>query len=234
MNSDQTQPPSSHDRIEIARNNPAQLYDADYYQTSFSENPEQTYGRREPWTTFFANISAKIIRAYKPDTAVDIGCAFGLLVESLVDQGVDAYGFDISPFAIEQARDDMKGRLAVHAITDAIPLRNGKKYDVAICIEVLEHLPPEQADLAIANLCSCSDRVVFSSSPDDFDEPTHFNVLATEAWIEKFAAHDFVPARRGHMASYIAPQARAFEHKELKHPNVVSKLWVWLTGRGSA
>jgi O-antigen biosynthesis protein len=193
-------------KIDIARENPAELYDEDYYSNGCDVDGYAEYGRHEPWLTFFGNVSRKIVRKYAPKTVVDVGCAYGLLVEALCDRGVDAYGYDVSPYAISNARDDMRGRLAVHSILEPIPLRTGKKYDLAICIEVLEHLPPEQADRALDNLCATSDMILFSSSPDDFDEPTHFNVLPTDQWKAKFAQRGFSPFAKSD-AGFVAPQA---------------------------
>ncbi|MEE9428330.1 MAG: class I SAM-dependent methyltransferase [Paracoccaceae bacterium] len=196
--------------LEMARNDPASLYDKAYYTTGCSIDDTDSYGRHEPWLSFFGNAAAEITKAYQPKTVVDIGCAFGLLVEALCDRGVDAVGYDLSPYAISNARADMVERLKVHSITDPIPLPNGKKYDLAICIEVLEHLPPEQAEIAIGNLCDASDRVIFSSSPDDFDEPTHFNVQPTEKWLELFKHNSFFPAKNS-SANYIAEQTFVVE-----------------------
>ncbi len=198
--------------VELARTAPEKLYDASYYKDGCSGDGTVEYGRKEPWLTFFRNVARKIKKTHEPRTVADVGCAFGLLTEALVDLGVDAYGFDISPYAIGQARADMKDRLFVHPITEPIPrLAGGEKYDLTICIEVLEHLPPEMADTAVRNLCDSADRILFSSSPDDFDEPTHFNILPTEAWLAKFAEHGFVPSPSHPEAPYIAPQARVVE-----------------------
>lgn len=213
----------SENLIETARTDPGSLYDEQYYLSDLSDG-YKAYGREEPWVSFFGNIADQIIRDYRPTSVADIGCAYGLLTEALVDRGVDAYGFDISPYAIGQARRDMVERLSLHAITDPIPLRLSGKYDLAVCIEVLEHLPPEQIDTAIANLCTCADRIIFSSSPDDFDEPTHFCVLPTETWLEKFAEHGFFPAKRDRTARYIAPQARCVESRNAKPCGVIGHL----------
>ncbi len=194
--------------LEMARNDPASLYDSAYYETGYSVDNPESYGRREPWLSFSRNVARKVKKRFKPKTAVDVGCAYGLFVEALVDAGVDAYGYDISPFAVSNARDDMGQRINVGSVTEPIPLRNNQKYDIAICIEVLEHLPPEQADLAIKNLCAASDQVLFSSTPDNFEEPTHFNVLATEEWLKMFAENGFFPSAFA-KANFIAEHAIA-------------------------
>jgi O-antigen biosynthesis protein len=192
--------------IALARTDPGQLYNADYYDHGCTVNDSIAYGRHEPWLSFYNKIARKLIRRYNPKSVADIGCAFGMIVESLVDRGVDAYGFDISSYAVSMGRADIKSRLIVHSILNRIPLNNAQKYDLVLCMEVLEHLPPEHADRAVSVLCAASDRVIFSSSPDDFDEPTHFNVLPTEQWIELFAKYGFKPAYR-RKAKYIARHA---------------------------
>lgn len=192
--------------LERARQDPASLYDKDYYETGCSISTYEAYGRREPWLSFFGNAAKSIKQQYAPKTAVDIGCAFGLLVEAMVDLGIDAYGFDVSPFAISNARPDVADRLKVGSLSDPIPLVTGQKYDMVICIEVLEHLPPEMAKTAIQKLCAAGDCILFSSSPDDFDEPTHFNVQPVAEWLKMFANEGFYPVRRSN-ADFVAKHA---------------------------
>ncbi len=40
-----------------------------------------------------------------------VGCAYGYLVKHLVSLGVDAYGIDISPYAISRIHVEMQGRI---------------------------------------------------------------------------------------------------------------------------
>ena len=66
-------------------------------------------------------------------------------------------------------------------------------YDLVTCIEVLEHLPEEDGMRTIANLTRAAPVIVMSSSPSDFDEPTHLNVRPPLYWIKAFAEHGFSP-----------------------------------------
>lgn len=202
--------------LETARNNPAELYDAQYFGIGYDATGEIPYGRNEHFLKFFGKIACKIERYYSPKTYLDVGCAFGMLVEALVDRGVDARGIDISDYAISQCRIDIADRLSVHHVTEPLPRPpGGGRYDMLSCIEVIEHLPPEQTDKAIDNLCDAADRILFSSSPDDFDEPTHFNVRPTDEWKAMFAKRGFVPSRRS-KAPYVAAWAFVVEREELR------------------
>ena len=202
------------DTVDLARTDPARLNDATYYRTGRSLDGDDAFGRHEPWLSFFDKVAERIVRRYEPRNAIDVGCAFGLLVEALCDRGVEAFGLDVSTHAISMARADMKDRLWVQSVHDPIPVFSGsERYDLAICIEVLEHLPPEQAETAIANICAISDRVLFSSTPDDFDDPTHFNVLPMSDWLTLFAAYGFFPAWRS-SARFVSRHAFVVERRE--------------------
>ena len=66
------------------------------------------YIRSEPqWPAVFGAFADHLIRALKPARVLDVGCALGFLVEAFWDRGVEAWGLDISTYAIEQVRADV-------------------------------------------------------------------------------------------------------------------------------
>ena len=159
------------------------LFD-DYYYAHGCGAP---YRRDEGWLAQFGRIADAIVRDIQPHTVLDVGCAIGLLVETLRDRGVEAYGVDVSEYAIEQVHPSVRAYCRVGGATEPF----GRRYDLITCIEVLEHMPPEQAQAAIANLCAHADGVLFSSSPFDYAEVTHFNVQPPEYWARLFAQQGF-------------------------------------------
>jgi GT2 family glycosyltransferase len=146
------------------------------------------YERNDHWLGFFGRTAERIVSGLAPTTALDVGCAHGFLVEALRDRGVDAGGFDISEYAISQARPDVAPHLWVGNVVDPIAGR----YDLVTCIEVLEHLEENDAATAVANICAVTDDVIFTSTPDDYREETHLNVRPPEYWSELFGRHGFV------------------------------------------
>jgi GT2 family glycosyltransferase len=166
----------------------AERYDASYYADHCSTGEPLPYERSEHWLGFFGGVADRIRSDIAPATSLDVGCAHGFLVESLTDRGVDACGFDVSEFAISQVRDDVKPKCWVGSVLEPIP----GHYDLVTCFEVLEHLEVEDADRAVANLCTIADDILFSSTPTDFREETHVNVRPPEFWAELFARHGFV------------------------------------------
>jgi len=199
--------------LEQVRTDAASLYDETYYSHGYATDTDEAYGRHGHWLKFFRHVARRINRRIGPKTVLDVGCAFGLLVEALNDVGIKAWGVDISPYAVGQAREDMRDRITEGSVLDPLPLHASERYDLAVCIEVLEHLPPESAELAVKRLCEASDRVLFSSSPDDFEEPTHFNVLPTSEWVKLFNANGYHLAETID-ATFIAPHAFVVQNKD--------------------
>ncbi len=159
------------------------LFD-DYYYAHGCGAP---YRRDEGWLAQFGRIADAILRDIQPQTVLDVGCAIGLLVETLRERGVEAYGVDVSEYAIEQVHPTVRAYCRVGGAAEPF----GRRYDLITCIEVLEHMPPEQAQEAIANLCAHADGVLFSSSPFDYAEVTHFNVQPPDYWARLFAQQRF-------------------------------------------
>ncbi len=146
------------------------------------------YTRDEPhWTAFFGEIADRIVRDIGPATVLDAGCAVGFLVEALRDRGVEAYGIDVSEYALAQVPPAIGDAFRRASVTDPFP----RDYDLIVCIEVLEHLPARAAEAAVANICAHTRDVIFSSTPSDFDEATHVNVQPPEYWAELFGRHGF-------------------------------------------
>ena len=186
-------------------------FDAYYYAHSCG----RPYARDAEWLRFFGTVADRIAES-KPARVLDAGCAMGLLVEALVERGIDAHGIDISEYAIAQAAPAIRDRLRVGSLTTPLDGR----YDLIVCIEVLEHMTPADARVALANLCAHADDIIFSSSPTDFGETTHVNVQPPEAWAEAFAREGLL-RDLDYDASYITPWAVRYRRRSEPIPRVV-------------
>lgn len=164
--------------------------------------------RDEEWFRFFGEIAERIVSDIHPESVLDAGCAWGFLVEALRERGVEAYGIDISPFAIEKVHPDIQRFCWVGSAVDPFPQR----YDLIVCIEVIEHISRKEAELALKNICEHSENVLFSSTPFDYKEATHINVQPPEYWAELFAGHGFF-RDVDFDASFVTPWAVRFRKK---------------------
>ena len=163
----------------------AHPYDRHYFDTALGPVPYDRQHRQ--WMEFFETIADHVVAEIKPRRVLDVGCAKGFLVEALRDRGVEAFGIDISEYAIGEVRPDLEPYCRVASAVEPFD----EHYDLTTCIEVLEHLGEQDGRTALANICRSAEDVLFSSTPDDFTEPTHVNVRPCSWWIERFAEHGF-------------------------------------------
>src|SRR4051795_13165724 len=78
------------------------------------------YERNERWLEFFGKLADGIGRDLHPTTVLDAGCAMGVLVEALVERGVDPYGIDISEYAISQVDESVRDRCQVQSLSEPL------------------------------------------------------------------------------------------------------------------
>lgn len=141
----------------------------------------------------------RVVTDLQPESVLDASSGLGVLVEKLHELDVDARELDPS-----------------RSLTDPLD----RKYDLVLCIEVLEHVPALDAEGVIENLCAGTDRILFSSSPSDFAEPTNVNVQPAEVWSAHFARQGFV-RNLDFDASFITPWAALYERSHALLPDVV-------------
>lgn len=86
---------------------------------------------------------------------VDIGCNTGAALAYAHELGVEKlYGVDINPRAIQEARvrlGSSRQTLLAHGSADEIPFPDGCA-QVALCSEVLEHIPSERRSRAVQEI----------------------------------------------------------------------------------
>ena len=182
-------------------NNLSGLFGEYYY----ANNCGAPYERTEAWLSFFQKIADRIITDFNPQTVLDAGCAKGFLVEGFRRRGVEAWGIDLSEYAIQSVHPDIKDFCFTGSIAQPLP----RRYDLIVSIEVVEHMPAEEAVRAIENLCQYSDNILLSSSPYDYKEATHMNVHPPDYWARQFARFGFF-RDLDYDASYITPWAARF------------------------
>jgi len=146
-----------------------------------------------------ARTARRLVTDLQLESVLDAGSGSGVLVEKLLDLDVDASGL---------------------AGTESLGEPLDRKYDLVVCIDVLEQLSPADAEPALENLCAATDRVLFSSTPFDYSEPANVNVHAPEDWSAQFARQGFVRSL-DYDASFFTPWAALYERSHTLLPEVV-------------
>jgi hypothetical protein len=146
-----------------------------------------------------ARIARRIVDDLQPDSVLDAGSGLSSVVEKLREHDFEASALD-----------------GIDALTE--PLDG--KFELVVCIGVVERVPAPDAEHAIENLCAVTDRILFSSTPSDYAEPTHVNVQPPEVWSAHFARQGFA-RNLDFDASFVTPSAALYERSHALLPDVV-------------
>jgi len=120
-----------------------------------------------------------------PQSVIDWGCASGLYLLPFKDKGIDVFGIDGEITAGGKLADNEFQRWDIR---EYVPTAH---YDLALCIEVGEHLQPEYADVLVENVTRSADEVFWSAARPGQGGHCHYNVQPISYWAAKFARHDF-------------------------------------------
>jgi SAM-dependent methyltransferase len=142
-----------------------------------------------------AEIAPLVFEVVKPFSVVDVGCGEGWWAKAFSDIGCDVVGIDgeyvnpteivdISSIAhdIEQPMGDV--------ITRAFDMVGGR-FDLAVCLEVAEHLRPERAESFVADLCKLAPVILFSAAIPGQGGTGHINEQWPDYWQALFDTQEF-------------------------------------------
>ena len=96
----------------------------------------------------------KIYRLNKNSRILDIGCAKGFLIKDLIDLGFDAYGLDISEYAIKNSHKDVVGRIH-HGNAKYLPFPDNS-FDFVISLNTLHNLTKNDCKIALKEIVRVS------------------------------------------------------------------------------
>ncbi len=104
----------------------------------------------------FTRTVCRVVNERRPRSVFDVGCGEGYMLSALRKTGIDAalFGIDHSPAAIAAARTRL-GDGATLEVGDARQLVPGRRHDVVMMLEVLEHLDDPAPMLDVLDALSC-------------------------------------------------------------------------------
>lgn len=131
-----------------------------------------------------------LIKSFDFSSVVDFGCAQGGWLSVFQEQGIEEIqGIDgdwVDPQKL--IIPEICFRCVDLSSYDHDP---AEKYDLALCLEVAEHMEDKFSDQLIDNLAKSSDIILFSAAVPDQGGQHHVNERPPEYWKEKFHARGF-------------------------------------------
>jgi SAM-dependent methyltransferase len=134
-------------------------------------------------------ISNSIVNELAPKRVIDVGCGTGALLGALRDKGCDVFGLEYSKAGLD------------YCVTRGLPVKSfdiktdtftpEEPFNLAVSMEVAEHLPESSADQYISLLVNLAEVIVFTAATPGQGGLDHINEQPHSYWISKFAEKGF-------------------------------------------
>jgi len=140
-----------------------------------------------------ASVVVPLLRELLPIRSVcDVGCGVGTWLRCWLELGVtDVLGIDGDHVAKDQLLIPAGNFLPADLRQ---PLPSVRRFDLAMSLEVAEHLPPARAESFIADLASLAPIVLFSAAIPGQGGTEHVNERWQSYWASLFERNGFVTA----------------------------------------
>ena len=136
-------------------------------------------------------VLAVILDALPVDSVVDIGCGVGTWLSVAKEMGATTLlGID-GPWVDPALMQIDRSELLIQDLQQ--PIRLNRRFDLALSLEVAEHVPALRAKSFVSDLCEASDQIVFGAAVPDQGGVGHLNEQWQSYWAALFAEHDFCP-----------------------------------------
>ena len=128
-----------------------------------------------------------VFELFHPHSIVDVGCWTGSWLMVARQLGIpEVLGIDMP------STDSAKLKIPADCFLArdlSLPLRLDRSFDLAISLEVAEHLPEGSCDAFVGSLVSLAPAVLFSAAIPGQGGTGHVNEQWPEYWIARFKAH---------------------------------------------
>jgi SAM-dependent methyltransferase len=144
------------------------------------------YDSRDALTRYPAQeIISKYLEEFgKVNSAIDVGCGVGTFLSVLKDKGCENIkGIDGPWVEADLLEIDSEYFEVVDLAGKLVAV---EKFDLAICLEVAEHVPENNANELVAFLCNSGKFVLFSAAIPGQGGENHINEQWQEYWRQKF------------------------------------------------
>ena len=130
-----------------------------------------------------------VVGMVHPASVVDVGCGTGGWLNHFARHGADVVqGLDSHRVPDDLLKIDPRD-FEVADLTQPVAL--DRTFDLAVCLEVAEHLPESAAESLVDLLCSAAPIVLFSAAIPGQEGEAHINEQWPSYWATRFADRGF-------------------------------------------
>lgn len=131
-----------------------------------------------------------LIKMFAPSSILDVGCGIGTWLSVAKELQVkEVLGIDGTYVDRDLLKVDSTEFLEYDLRS---PLNLQKKFDLALCLEVAEHLPDSSSGVLVQSLCKHSDVIVFSAAIPGQGGQNHLNEQWPSYWVQLFEKEGFL------------------------------------------
>lgn len=142
---------------------------------------------------------AHVFDLVQPGSVIDVGCGTGTWLAAAQDLGVtDILGVD-GEWAVDAGLEIHRGYFTPTDLdTPSLRFPSRRRFDLALCLEVGEHLRPEVAEPLVGALTAAAPAVLFSAALPGQGGHGHVNEQWPDYWASLFAerGYEFVDCVR--------------------------------------
>lgn len=155
------------------------------------------WGEHERGSAFL--LSRWLSENFHPNSVVDIGCGSGIFLWDFMSDGKEVLGIDFE----ENARKMLGEDFIQGDLSESITFQ--KKYDLALSIEVVEHIDKQFEKTVIENIAKSSDLFLFSGAKPGQVGENHINCGTKAHWLNLFSHHGvyFWGEKTGELLSFM-------------------------------
>jgi ubiquinone/menaquinone biosynthesis C-methylase UbiE len=184
-------------------------------------------GKQEPWFyraysydelyPLFQLVSLGVNKHFNPKRVLDVGCAKGFMVKAFSEQGIEAWGVDVSEYALATAPEDIRKRLfRVDLNRDVLPFAD-EYFDCVTFLGTIECLDDYHKVLTeIRRVMQPGGGLYLRTAYKTEREDTiRKNVHSRGYWLKEFRRYGFkfLPTWEGPLANQWSYGTLLFERK---------------------
>ena len=176
---------------------PPEFYDREYFVGGTKSGYGGTW---QPYNGMTYHEDARVLARgivekspYK--SLLELGCASGILTGEFRKLGVDAWGIDISEWAVEQASPEVRPYLIRGDMCKVILSYEDNRFDITTAFDVLEHISYYRLLKLLPEICRVTKHMVLLRVPvvDNGVDKSHVTILSSNKWKSLFKTQRWKP-----------------------------------------